>query len=89
MNDPSDEEFQHLFKLYCASFGCEYRKDVINYLLQTHYNSVGRAKRRCHPRDLLKQVRSYCRYKKLPLEVRPEYFDIVARSYFAMVLKAE
>lgn len=88
MNDPSDEEFHHLFKLYCASFGCEYRKDVINYLIQTHYASVGRAKRRCHPRDLLKQVRSYCRYKKLPLEVRPEYFDIVARSYFAMVLKA-
>jgi len=39
-------------------------------------------------RDLLKQVRSYCRFKKLPLEVRPEYFDIVVRSYFSMVLKA-
>ena len=88
MDDPSDEEFHHLFKLYCASFGCEYRKDVVNYLLQTHYNAVGRVKRRCHPRDLLKQVRSYCRYKNLPLEIRPEYFDIVARSYFSMVLKA-
>ncbi len=88
MQDPSDEEFHHLFKLYCSSFGCEYRKDVINYLLETHYKAVGRAKRRCHPRDLLKQVRSYCRYHDFPLEVRPEYLDIVARSYFAMVLKA-
>ena len=88
MDDPSDDEFHHLFKLYCESFDCEYRKDVINYLIETHYNSVGRAKRRCHPRDLLKQVRSYCRYNNLPLEVRPEHFDTVARSYFAMVLKA-
>ena len=88
MDDPSEQEFHHLFKLYCAAFGCEYRKDVINYLIETHYTPVGRAKRRCHPRDLLKQVRSYCRFKKLPLEVRPEYLDIVARSYFAMVLKS-
>ena len=32
---------------------CEYRKEVVNYLLDTHYRPKNRAMRRCHPRDLL------------------------------------
>ena len=87
--DPTDEEFHHLFRMYCEKFGCEYRKDVVNYLLDAHYRPCGRAKRRCHPRDLLTQVRNYCRYNGLPLELLPEYFDVVVRSYFAMVLKTK
>jgi predicted ATPase with chaperone activity len=87
--DPSDEEFHYLFRMYCEKFGCEYRKDVVNYLLDTHYRACGRAKRRCHPRDLLAQVRNYCRYNEVPLELLPEYFDIVVDSYFAMVLKTQ
>jgi predicted ATPase with chaperone activity len=87
MTDPSDEEFHHLFRLYCSKFGCEYRKDVVNYLLVTHYHQVGRAKRRCHARDLLLQVRNYCRYHGQVFELRPEYFDSVVETYFAMVLK--
>lgn len=87
--DPTDEEFHHLFRLYCKKFGCEYRKEVVNYLLEQHYRSCGRAKRRCHPRDLLSQVRNYCRYNGTPLELLPEYFDIVVQSYFAMVLKTK
>ena len=84
--DPTDEEFYYLFKLYCETYECEYRKDVITYLLDTHYRRGGRAKRRCHPRDLLSQVRNYCRYRGLPTEMRPEYFDIAVNSYFATVL---
>jgi len=87
MTDPTDEEFYYLFKIYCERYDCEYRKDVITYLLDTHYRPCGRAKRRCHPRDLLAQVRNYCRYSGIPLELRPEYFDIVVESYFATVLK--
>lgn len=85
--DPSDEEFHYLFRMYCEKFECEYRKDVINYLLETHYRPCSRAKRRCHPRDLLVQVRNYCRYNNLTVELLPNYFDIVVKSYFAMVLK--
>lgn len=87
--DPTDEEFHHLFRMYCEKFACEYRKDVVNYLLDAHYRPCNRAKRRCHPRDLLIQVRNYCRYNGQPMEMLPEYFDIVVQSYFAMVLKTE
>lgn len=88
MTDPSDDEFHFLFQLYCRQFGCEYRKDVVNYLLETHYRRCGRAKRRCHARDLLMQIRNYCRYHGVALELRPDYFDNAVETYFAMVLKA-
>jgi hypothetical protein len=86
--DPADDEFYYLFKLHCRTFECEYRKDVITYLLDTHYRPVGRAKRRCHARDLLLQVRNYCRYRGLPMELRPEYLDIAVNNYFTNVLKS-
>jgi predicted ATPase with chaperone activity len=87
VGDPTVEEFQYLFKLYCETLNCEYRKDVVNYLIDRHYSPRNRAMRRCHPRDLLIQIRNYCRYHDLEMELRPEYFDHAVESYFAMVLK--
>ena len=87
--DPTDDEFYLLFRLYCDKFGCEYRKEVVSYLLETHYRRCGRAKRRCHPRDLLSQIRNYCRYNVVPFELLPEYFDIAVKTYFATVSEAK
>ncbi len=64
IGDPNEEEFHYLFKLYCKSFGCEYRADEINYLIDNHYHARNRSLRRCHPRDLLMQVRNYCSYNQ-------------------------
>ncbi len=86
IGDPSPKEFHVLFQIYCDKFKCEYRPDVVDYLLNTHFLSVGRRLRRCHPRDLLNQIRSFCVYNELPMEVRPEYFDRVVKSYFTVVL---
>jgi predicted ATPase with chaperone activity len=83
--DPDDAEFHGLFKLYANTFGCEYRAEVVDYLLNSYYHALGRPMRRCHPRDLLGQVRNYCVYNDLPMEMRPEYFDRVIKSYFTMV----
>jgi predicted ATPase with chaperone activity len=84
--DADEEEFHRLFQLYARSFGCEYRREVVEYLLTKHYRPVGRPMRRCHPRDLLGQVLNYCTYNDLPMEMRPEYFDRVVRSYFTTVI---
>jgi predicted ATPase with chaperone activity len=85
LGNPSEEEFLELFKLYAGRFGCEYRPQVVRDLLERHYRTHGRAMRRCHPRDLLRQVKNYCRYKRIPFEMRSEHFDRVVQSYFAMV----
>jgi hypothetical protein len=85
IDDPDVEEFQRLFQLYADSFQCEYQPHVVQWLLETHYFPKQRALRRCHPRDLLSQVRNYCTYNDLPLEMQPEYFDKVVGSYFTVV----
>jgi predicted ATPase with chaperone activity len=89
IGDPSEEEFHQLFELYSRSFGCEYRHDVIEGLLDRHYRQTKRRLRRCQPRDLLLQIRSYCNYASTPLEMRPEYFDRAVKAYFATVLGQE
>jgi predicted ATPase with chaperone activity len=85
--DASEDEFRLLFRLYAGSFGCEYRADVVDYVVQTHYAPLSRPMRRCHPRDLLAQVANYCTYNDLPMEMQPEYFDRAVRSYFTAVVK--
>jgi len=83
--DPGEEEFHRLFMAYCRKYQCEYRREVIEYLLAKHYRGQHRGLRRCHPRDMLSQIRNYCRYNGRTLELRPEYFDRVVRSYFTVV----
>jgi predicted ATPase with chaperone activity len=86
IGDASEEEFHELFKLYAKSFSCEYDPNVVDYLVKTHYYPLNRPLRRCHPRDLLSQILNYCTYNDLPMEMRPEYFDRVVKSYFTVVI---
>lgn len=85
VGDPSPEEFHKLFKTFSRSFSCEYRPEAVDYLIETHYRRVGRPLRRCQPRDLLTQIRNYCVYNDLPIEMRRDYFDLVAKTYFTVV----
>ncbi len=87
VRDPTEREFHELFRMYADEFGCAHDPDAIAYLLDTHYRPYARCLRRCHPRDIMKQVRSYCAYHDLPFEMRREYLDRVIGTYFAKVLK--
>ncbi|HEY1602876.1 MAG TPA: AAA family ATPase [Pirellulales bacterium] len=89
INDPNESEFQHLFELYALAANFEYRPEVVDHLLAKHYRPHNLPMRRCHPRDLLGQVRNYCVYNGLPLEMRPEYFDRVVKSYFTVLATAK
>ena len=86
IGDPDQAEFHELFQIYCERIDCEYKKEVVDYLLQTHFVACNRRLRRCHPRDLLSQIRSFCVYNELPMEMRNEYFDRVVKSYFTVVV---
>jgi predicted ATPase with chaperone activity len=88
IDNPDEAEFHQLFELYCRTYGCQFQPEVVDYLVQTHYRGK-RPMRRCHPRDLLAQVRNYCAYNDLPLEMKPEYFDRVVESYFTVVINKE
>ena len=71
--------------MFARSLNCEYRQDVVDTLIDRHYEPLHRPLRRCHPRDLLMQIRNYCTYNDLPMEMTDEYFDRVVRSYFTVL----
>ena len=89
IGNPDPDEFHELFEIYADNFGCEYRPDVIDVLIERHYEQAGRAMRRCHPRDLLTQIRNYCVYNDYPLEMHDQYFDRVVKSYFSVVIEKQ
>ena len=86
--DPSVDEFHELFEIYARQFACTYKPDVVDQLIANHYEAKQRPMRRCHPRDLLNQIKNYCAYNDLAVEMRDSYFDRVVKSYFAVVINA-
>ena len=85
MVNPSEHEFHQLFQIYADEFGCSYDREAVEHLLDHHYRSVDRQRRRCHPRDLLNQIRNYCAYHDRQFEMRGEYFDRAVKSYFPSI----
>ena len=85
VGNPSRDEFEGLFQLSCKALHCEYRPGSVQHLISTHYEPHARPFRRCHPRDLLTQIRNYCVYTGQPIEMRPELFDKVVPSYFTVL----
>jgi predicted ATPase with chaperone activity len=86
IEDPDEQEFHRLFEIYAEHFDCDYRKEIVDYLIEKHYRPRNRPLRRCQPRDLLQQIQNYCRYNDLRTEMRPEFFDRVVKSYFTVVI---
>ena len=85
VKDPHRQEFHLLFKLASKAFSCEYKPDAVDHLIERHYAPTGRPLRRCQPRDLMNQVRNFCKYHGIPVEMRADYFDRVVPSYFTVV----
>jgi len=84
VNDPSADEFRRLMKSVCEQLGFTYIPEAAEHLL-AFYERTQRSIRRCHPRDLLQQVKNFCNYRKLPLVLKPEYLDQACRSYFSQL----
>ncbi len=83
--NPSEEAFRKLFGIMCKVLKIPHDPDVVDYLIETHYRPVNRPFRNCHPRDLLLQVRSYCFFNELPLEMKREFMDFAVDNYFSMM----
>ncbi len=82
VDDPTPREYRQLVHEVAKKLGFDDTPQAADHLLR-FYESNGRAMRRCHPRDLLTQVVNFCKYRKLPLAIRPEYLDQACRSYFS------
>ncbi|MFO0908938.1 MAG: AAA family ATPase [Isosphaeraceae bacterium] len=85
-SDPTEEMFREMFHIFAPKLGFDHvDEDALEYLIDRHYRRINRPFRCCQPRDLLLQVRNFCIYNDLPLELRAEYFDFAAGNYFTVM----
>jgi hypothetical protein len=85
MHDPSEAEFRELFQREAARHAMDYNDAAMNELIETHYTRAGRPFRCCHARDLLRQVRHFCEFKGLPVEMATTHLNVAVRNYFGVV----
>ena len=85
--DPTEAMFRRMFEIFAPKLGFDDDRPRApsTTSIEHHYRSVNRPFRCCQPRDLLLQVRNYCVYNELPLELKPEYFDFAAGNYFTVM----
>lgn len=85
VENPPESDFRKLFEIICKVTKIPYNANAIDYVIQTHYLSINRPFRNCQPRDLLLQVRNYCLYNDLKVELKNEYFDFACENYFSVM----
>lgn len=85
VENPPETDFRKLFEIMCKVTKIPYRAECVDYLIKTHYLPVNRPFRNCQPRDLLLQVRNYCLYNDLEVELKNEYFDFACDNYFSVM----
>jgi predicted ATPase with chaperone activity len=84
--DPTEDMYRQMIEIFAPKLGFEtIDQEAVDYLIERHYHRVNRPFRCCQPRDLLLQIRNYCVYNDLPLELKPEYFDFAAGNYFTVM----
>lgn len=85
ITNPSEENFRKLFEIMCRVLKIPYNPAAVEYLIDVHYRPVNRPFRNCQPRDLLLQIKSFCQYNGLPIEMKNEYVDFAVDNYFSIM----
>ena len=85
VENPPEADFRQLFEIMCKVTKVPYNPGAIDYLIKTHYEPINRPMRMCQPRDLLLQVRNYCLYNDIEVELKNEYFDFACDNYFSVM----
>lgn len=82
VSDPSLEEFHLLFQIFAKKLNVECPREMVDYLLRTHYGNGKRPLRRCHARDLLEQVVYFCSYNEQATVINEPNLDRAVKNYF-------
>ena len=85
VKDPEEMAFRELFKIMAPILKVKFDAGALEYLIDTHYRPIKRPMRCCQPRDLLLQIRNYCRYINEPAVMSPANFDFAVENYFAVM----
>jgi DNA-binding PadR family transcriptional regulator len=80
--NPTYEQFCRIFEMNCRRHGLAYEPAMVEHLHDRYYVPRRLQRRACHPRDLIDQVVTLCRYAERKVELTPELLDLVCQSYF-------
>lgn len=80
--DPDEDEYCRIFSDVARAMGFDDNPTALRDFLQQNYRTGNRPMRRCHPRDLLRQLTAYCEYHDAPREITAETLHQVASDYF-------
>ncbi len=82
--DPSPDQFHALFLETARRWQIQCEPDLVRRLIDDYYLAGEHPMRFCHPRDLLAQVKSYCEFFDMPLQVTPAAIDAALSNYFVL-----
>lgn len=83
--DPTEDQFCDLFLRLAASMEIEPCRASLEHLLDEYYRKPGRTMRFCHPRDLLRQVKTYYESLDERAKLSVEALDAAAADYFSVL----
>ena len=82
LRSPDEHEFGNIFRNFCESKSLPYQQEQIPSFIQRHYRRIGKAFRRCHPRDILSHVIDLIHFEKLPFLLTDDLLDRAFESCF-------
>ncbi|MCX6589256.1 MAG: hypothetical protein NTX13_22040 [Acidobacteria bacterium] len=82
MKSPSEKEFTDIFLSYAATQGLNCAPDLVDRFLARHYRATGKARRRCHPRDILSHALDILRFERRPMVLTDEVLTLAFESNF-------
>ena len=80
--DPTDAEFCELFVREARAAGIPIDLSVIVAFVARHFKATGRGFRYCQPRDLMRQIRTACSFRGIPLAITESTLEAAALNYF-------
>lgn len=80
--NPTADEFERIFRMMADKLGVTFDERVYDELIQRHYREAGRDFRCCHPRDLLQQIATLCRFEERPAEMTRQTVSAAVENYF-------
>ena len=85
IGDPSWDDYREIFRRMCEAKDVPYDDRGLAYLIQEHYLKPNRAKRACHPRDLVDQLTDIARYMNVPATLSKDLIDRACEAYFVEI----
>lgn len=79
------DEYREILRRVCTQKDVPFDSQGLAYLIQEHYLKPNRARRACHPRDIVDQLRDIARYLSVPPALSQDLIDRACNGYFVEI----